>query len=252
MFFNEVSEIERALDRSEDGAVRERLVRLARPAVIFKEASHPTGCWAFGSPMVPDGFEWPQYEGGPLSFTAQVALSELPPGSFGSADLASGHLLFFGGVSLVEGPWRSERDGDPLARVIYLPAGTTLVPPNLPVFDDEQLLDDQQWLSPAAAFSLPTSWEVVSEIESELGEGTFPADRLAAASIAGISHHMLGWSRPWQSMPERAAAEAAGDSREWTLMMQVDDGFGSAYFVVPKTDRRATSFDQVQWSWDCS
>ncbi|WP_170403022.1 DUF1963 domain-containing protein [Ruegeria arenilitoris] len=51
--------------------------------------------WIGGSPMLPEAMEWPQANGRPMLFVAQIALDELPDGIWGDLGPRDGWLAFF-------------------------------------------------------------------------------------------------------------------------------------------------------------
>lgn len=56
----------------------------------------PSDSWVGGNPSMPDGVAWPNVDGKPAVFYAQIAASQLPPGIWGGYGPRSGWLLIFG------------------------------------------------------------------------------------------------------------------------------------------------------------
>ena len=55
--------------------------------------------WLGGAPRLPDPFNWPQRDGKPLHFLAQIDCAALPPGIWGGLGPRAGWLAFFVGMA---------------------------------------------------------------------------------------------------------------------------------------------------------
>jgi uncharacterized protein YwqG len=78
------------------------LLKLSKPAILVetikarKEAKIPVGASKYGgSPDVPDGFEWPEYDGKPLTFIVQIRLPDIAPYDTEKLLPETGMLYFF-------------------------------------------------------------------------------------------------------------------------------------------------------------
>ncbi len=57
----------------------------------------PSDSWVGGNPSMPPDLPWPEVDGKPATFFAQIAAHQLPPDMWGWQGPRSGWLLFFGG-----------------------------------------------------------------------------------------------------------------------------------------------------------
>ena len=71
----------------------------------------PPRSWLGGNPRLPDPFVWPEGDGKPFQFVAQIDCSELPEGLWHGAGPRRGWLAFFVGA----------RKGNIAAQVVHAP-----------------------------------------------------------------------------------------------------------------------------------
>lgn len=85
-----------------------------RPSVILRQiirSGAPEAGWFGGNPMLPQDIAWPEIDGVPMCFLAQIDLSKLPASIWSGLGPRAGHLVFFipnnagqGKVLHVDGP----------------------------------------------------------------------------------------------------------------------------------------------------
>ncbi|WP_037309745.1 DUF1963 domain-containing protein [Ruegeria halocynthiae] len=67
----------------------------AKLVPLLPGAKERSRSWIGGAPMLPEDMEWPQVNGLPMLFVAQIALDELPEGIWGGLGPRDGWLAFF-------------------------------------------------------------------------------------------------------------------------------------------------------------
>ncbi|WP_394827879.1 YwqG family protein [Pendulispora albinea] len=259
----------------------ERALRIAAtPADL---ATLPIGASRFGgAPDVPAIFVWPTCAGRPLTFLAQLDLSEvnapgLPPRGF---------LLFF--YDVIELPF-DVAPGDPAASVLFLDVDrSTLVRRAHPPIDPEGGPFAGCRLAFRPVVDLPTIGDAVLEAAGiALDEREYEAYEKVAVSLSEVEtpnryHHLLGYPQTMQSEMRTALQSAANgisseDARarrdallrdavaEWQLLLQIDTdddeedgpgwmwgGCGRLYFWIRTSDLEARAFDQVWVILQCT
>jgi hypothetical protein len=207
---------ERAVARAGLKRHRDLIRRVARPCVVLSSVSGKRRSRIGGAPDLPRGARWPETDGQPWSFLAQVDLAELP--RVAGVDLPTGGVL-----SLFTGVLEPADDVD--HRILYTPAGVAtapLPPPAGPYLDDLRLQGSMS-LSAAAAVSLPGRYSVSY---THLVEPSLDADEVERydalrESLAGEAieeARLLGHPDDYGGQPEaRAYFLRAGrpDSRYW-------------------------------------
>lgn len=256
-------------------------IDLLRPAAQFPQDSAPDETPALrlgGDPRLPDGLEWPRFEGyGPLTFIAELDCAAVA--AVGGVDLLpeSGHLLFFcvderydGPDKLVDYEWQlTEWTG---GRVIYAPAGTPRRRRPAP----QWLEPYETGLRPARAVSTPpnTNWQLAERyFTAEAKALVDPLHPLWAEEFASGIETMResyaqcgGHSRPVQGPAEVEAAHAAIDAgrsphihvldeaAHWRVLLQIPEAedlgmnWGDcpvAYWMIRDSDLKARRFDHV-------
>ncbi|MEU3877361.1 MULTISPECIES: YwqG family protein [Streptomyces] len=119
-----------------------RWTGLLRPGATLEkaEAGEPVAGRLGGLPLLPQGVEWPVWEGhGPLSFVASVDCAALPAGELDIPLPADGTLAFFyfdgqidSGDAFVD---FADPECRPGARVIHIPAGVPVAERPLPLYE---------------------------------------------------------------------------------------------------------------------
>lgn len=245
---------------------------LAVPALHFVTAPGVSASYLGGEPVLPSGLSWPEKDGKPLRFLANIDLASVAqvlPLDWLPRD---GRLLFFYDI---EGqPWGF----DPKDRgswVVIHGSGSAPPPPSaghVPL----------RFLSPRRIASLP-SYERPEIAALELtDEQTNALIEISCATYGDAPYHQLaGYPHPIQSdamelecqlasngikAGEPAAYETpratalADAARDWRLLLQVDGDdalnlmwgdAGIIYFWIREQDARARRFDNVWLVLQC-
>ncbi|MBU0864839.1 MAG: DUF1963 domain-containing protein [Alphaproteobacteria bacterium] len=87
------SEVEDAAHRIESAEVEAVTLRLV-PQIPLRDAIS-TNSWVGGRPRLPDGMAWPQIDGEPADFLAQIDCASLPPALWDGLGPRDGALAFF-------------------------------------------------------------------------------------------------------------------------------------------------------------
>jgi len=154
----------------------------------------PIGASRFGgSPDLPYDCEWPTAEGVPLSFLAQVDLSQLPPSELP----ASGWLLLF--YDTDREPWGSNPGDSRGFRVILVECSAGPLQRRIqPNSDTTQAVFEPCTLSLRPRLELPHQWDqILADHFCEIPKRLWVAYGEVAASISGEvdetpQHHLLG------------------------------------------------------------
>ncbi|MER5783426.1 YwqG family protein [Streptomyces mobaraensis] len=266
--------------------VAERWLALVRPSarlVPAAEGDEPAAVLG-GLPRLPDGVEWPAWEGhGPLAFIASVDCAALPVGELDLPLPADGTLSFFYFDGRIDDGLEVVDPGDPEtqagARVVYVPAGT-------PVSERESPAGAEAYPRVPLAVRLedtaPDSWNPVVEAEfaKDLGDG----ERIDDHPVHGTefchalwrrdgepAHRIGGWADEIQASVELEVAHGvlgvewddprvAAEAREWTLLAQFDsDGAtdmmwgdaGALYWLIRREDLAERRFERAVLTWQC-
>ena len=210
-----------------------KLESLARPSVVLatsrkKSSAIPVGASRIGGlPDVPESFEWPYWNRVPLTFVAQVNLTEMTP--FHLALPTEGLLLFFfcfeagmeatreqsngaGTVLLVPNGSLSrckppKRAADPFDSCAVRPISYPSLPP---AYGDQ--LDELWGLDFLTGADLDDAYaEVIHHVDEALG-----MDKLSTSE--GYNYHqLLGYPSPVQSTPIELDMERARNRPQRTL-----------------------------------
>ncbi len=278
------------------------LARLCRPSVLFDtRPGTPVPCGASrlgGLPDLPRDIDWPvraAFEPSrhappdwrwtmpdvaawigtpqPLSFLAQVNLSDVAAQTGTETDLPpKGMLWFF--FDLVYDGWGYDPTDAPGFRVLYAPDPASLAPRALPETIPALHGFTEVALLPVRGFDLPE----IDGFELErrgFDSATVEAYRDAILeAVAWPAHKMGGWARPIQdAIEDECALVTAGlyhgdpkaqqsdegkrilaQPNDWTLLLQIDDDedagmqwgdLARLYFWIRAADLRARNFDRV-------
>jgi hypothetical protein len=218
----------------------EDAIARARPTIII-EAGGTGRSRVGGEPELPKGTPWPDYEGAPLCFVAQIDCAEAarvdPRGELPH----DGTLSFFMLPGIVTPNRRKKRYGSFLpSRVLWFPEKTALAVRRTPA---KGLPSNPVY--PATAIGLRGAWTLPNDTElldiSGYGktawelEGGLPTDRL------------LGWgygTYDGPRMPPEGATLLLALELGWKGYMDWED-FGVAFFCIPDEALRARRFEEV-------
>ena len=242
----------------------------------FPASDLPLGSSRFGgSPDLPPGFAWPTRDGRPLTFIAQINLTEAQ-----APDLPrSGSLLFFYDVQ--EQPWGFDPKDAGGARVVYVTAPiASLNRVEHPVVDALAGPFPTCSLTFTETVDLPDKWDrLLEDCRCKVEEDQWEAYDSVACAISGVAegsqyHHLLGHPQlvqndmrgecqlvtngiyggdPTGYQTARSAELLSHASREWRLLLQVDtdeDGpdwmwgdCGRIYYWIRNADLEALRFE---------
>lgn len=262
---------------------RLEVLRAARRSSI-RLRTRPPGSVAAGSskiggrPDLPAELAWPEPQGKPLPFFAQLALAELAPFDEQGLLPREGWLVFFAAPSelLLE-----VEDECWDWKVLHLPAGCELVPRELPAAIPANDRYAECGLEISLEDSLPG---LESPLGKSLGLASGPAtdayealqlalaggeDQTGKRYVHHAIHRVLGWPDAVQADPlwesesavtplkpggaERSARVARG-AADWVLLLQVDSDnhpntefgdMGRVYFAIRRQDLAARAFDET-------
>ncbi|UNS97037.1 DUF1963 domain-containing protein [Streptomyces tubbatahanensis] len=255
--------------------VAKQWLELLRPAVRLEVDDDSDGVVGRigGLPRLPDGQEWPVWEGhGPLSLIASIDCAELPADSVDIPLPSEGTLLFFffdgqldAYASWAEGT--SVRDSRSGARVLYVPEGqdapvrdapAELTPfPSLPLTARTVMTPpDPSHPRAVAAFAPGTSYP--DSYEHPIREEEF-VDALIdfeCEDDADSVHQIGGYAESIQDLVEREVAGSEAD--EWVLLAQFDGvdeadmvwgDSGILYWLIRPHDLKERRFDRAMFTW---
>lgn len=255
----------------------DRWAGLLRPAAHLRRAhaGDPVVGRLGGLPRLPEGTEWPVWEGhGPLGFVAAVDCAALPTGELDIPLPTDGWLAFF---------YYGDEDDDALvdtadpdtwagARVIHLPpesaeaperpapAGLTPYPAvPLTVRMEPSAPDFASLALKQAAFGpsdLPDAferalWDHQSGAAHQIGGH---AQCVQDAVEIEVAHGALGGDVPWRD--PRIEEEA----QRWVLLAQFDSDedadmmwgdAGALYWLIRPDDLAAGRFEAAMFTWQC-
>lgn len=266
------------------------LAALVRPCVHLlsrasDDAEVPVGATKVGgAPDLPDDAAWPEWNGAPLAFLAQVDLRAVV-GMPGAEVLPGAGLLSFF-YDAEQSTWGFDPADRGSWRVLYAPADAPLRRRHFPA----ALPDDGRYgacaVEARAASSLPSWDEPVVEalvIDDDAQDAFFGLTPIEPyAGHRGAVHQLLGWPDPIQSAemglecqlashgiyvggPEGYADPRAAELRpgaaEWRLLLQMDSDedagvmwgdAGRLYFWIRESDLAARDWDGVWMVLQCS
>lgn len=242
-----------------------------------------------GKPHLPEGFSWPYYEGTnfdnikasrPLSFIAQINLSEVATLDVDNKLPHSGFLYFFYELNTMKWGFAPEDNG--CARVFYCDnAANQLSATDYP-FD---LNSDYYVPECPIAFSRARSFPQFEEFGDTIQVTWDDYEYAAKANNIDIEHStknlfkLLGYanliqgsilwecamiesgytSDDWKTMSENSKKEIYAKESKWMLLAQFDTisdsimfgDHGQIYFYIQKEDLNKGCFDNVHLSLQC-
>lgn len=250
-------------------AVLEEARQQARPALHLEHTQEDRSSWIGGDPRVPPDFKWPSWQGRPMTFLAQMDLSEVAAALREPWFPTHGQLYFFhasGDPELGDEP--TERGS---WRVIYSRAErSTLTAPNSGSRD--MRVFPRTNVTFRRIESLPSEERVMNGREPTNEE----FETLLAAQDAPFKghprHQMFGYPVPEQNDNMELESElalrgltyadegsneyrdATREAAQWHLLLQLDtdddlqmmweDG-GLLFFWIKQTDAAQGNFDRV-------
>ncbi|GAA3366500.1 DUF1963 domain-containing protein [Streptomyces antimycoticus] len=254
-----------------------RWTGLLRPAAHLRPAgaADPVVGRLGGLPRLPEGTDWPVWEGhGPLGFVADLDCAALPGEELDIPLPADGRLAFF---------YYGDEDDDALvdtadpdtwagARVLHLPpasadAPVRPAPPGLTPYPELPLTVH---MAPSAPdFDLPA-------LTAACGEDAFPDafERAIWDHQSGAAHQIGGHAQAVQGAVEIVVAHGALGGRDvswedprldeeagrWVLLAQFDSDedadmmwgdCGALYWLIRPDDLAAGRFEEAMFAWQC-
>lgn len=243
----------------------------------------PTGSKIGGKPALPEDFAWPEFEGAPLSFMAQINLREVAEYDVQGILPKTGVLSFF--YDMVSMTWGFEPSDKGSARVYYFSEEEKLSPCELPNELDEDMIVPELSVSFENHISIPdlesygddsVDWDEYYECRSalgyefdEMGEVTKllgypdviqnPMEEECERVTRGYG---CGSPEDYEKIPEDEKDEIKAAAKEWTLLFQMgtvstDDAeimfgdCGHIYFWIKKSDLENCKFDNAWLILQC-
>ncbi|MEU3877861.1 MULTISPECIES: YwqG family protein [Streptomyces] len=258
--------------------VAEKWIGLLRPGIrlVAADEGEPVVGQLGGRPALPEGVEWPVWEGnGPLSFIASVDCAALPVGELDVALPVDGTLAFFyfdgqlgeHGEGFLSG---DDPDGAAGARVLYIPAGAVTTerptPDGLDAHPAVRLTARLTVTAPDhyhhAAEEVLKDVDVPDELDDAINDVMGDVGHRIgghAVPVQGpveeeVAHGLLGPGTSWKD--PRMAEEA----RRWTLLAQFDTDdeadmmwgdCGALYWLIRPEDLAAGRFDRARITMQC-
>jgi uncharacterized protein YwqG len=247
-----------------------------RDALTLVPSNQPTGSHLGGQPLLPQDIEWPEWKAKPLSFLAQVDLSQIA----GTIDVpwmpSEGKLLFF--YDAEQSTWGDGSDDAPAWRVIHVHAGQSTTPRPHP----ERLPDHARFAIEHVAFELVAIHPSYQRAVTAQPEGAeIPDDASTdyqnAIPALPFGHRLFGWPTPIQHDEMEVACQIAYWGRrvgvervehqwvapgaaQWELLLQIDSDdrtgmlwgdTGTLYFWVRREDASKADFSNVWLQLQC-
>ena len=252
----------------------------AQRAVVLEAAGRPTVCRLGGYPRLPSATGWPDRQGRPLSFIAELDLAALRASAGPDWLPGSGLLHVFFDVE--KEPWGfdpADRDGwkivmtdGPAMRTLPRPAGLSSDRVFKPValagrsaltYPTSERLDLEPDVGRAFDFE-----SVGALLDSDLGDGPrhqvggypTPIQGDGMELEAQLASNGLYMGGPDSYSDERVAALEPG-AADWRLLLQIDSDdeagmmwgdSGILYFWVREQDARAGDFSRVWTILQCT
>ncbi|MFF8288904.1 YwqG family protein [Streptomyces sp. NPDC016309] len=283
------------------GEIAERWTGLLRPSIRLEKSSGPgpgpSGIPGPGSgpapgagpgavvgrlgglPRLPEGEEWPQWEGhGPLSFVAALDCAALPSAALDVALPAGGTLLFFyfdgqldDGEAVVT---PDEPDTWAGARVLYVPAGVPVaerpVPGELEPYPEVELTARVEPTAPYLRHPVVHREFGPERDGHPLWGGAF--EDALWDHTGGTEHRIGGHATPVQDAVELEVARGAlggppwddprigEEALRWVLLAQFDSDddadmmwgdCGALYWLIRPEDLAERRFERALLTWQC-
>jgi uncharacterized protein YwqG len=265
-----------------DDALLRAKQQAAHPAVhLVKTKSSGLFSKIGGEPNLPADLAWPEWQGHPLGFVAQIDFAELAAHCALPDFPASGQLFFF--YDLLDERWGFDPADKGCSRVLYSPATTVAQPRPTPAELEEYGADDQ-FLAFRKIDSHPgiqrlveatedneDYYETNAEAEAELYEAQFrgePKHQMGGYPVVEqndtmelecqLVSHGINCGDAEGRESEKAQQLAPG-AQDWTLLLQVDtdwDGMmwgdcGKIFFWIRSEDLQQRDFSKVWLILQC-
>jgi uncharacterized protein YwqG len=246
-----------------------------------------TGASRFGGvPDLPPRWSWPEWQGVPQAFLAQLAMSEVAPYDVEGVLPHSGILYFFYDVE--EWPWGFDPAHRGGWRVLHYEGDMSLLrrrqhPAELP--DHGRFAPCALGFDPAVSLPVPHSRPLqrlaLNEGETDRYESLWQQVMESDEDVPGPRHQLLGYPDPIQSIDmelecqlashglycgnesgykdPRAAGLQAG-AADWRLLLQIDSDevpgwmwgdAGRIYYWIQQQALQARTFDHVWLILQC-
>jgi Domain of unknown function (DUF1963) len=251
LFQNEL-QVREALNSNGLGMVADDILALRRYGVglASEPSADPVG-WAWGNPVVPDDFEWPEFNGVFLNLVAQIDLARLPRIEGWESQPGSGYLLFFATAAYGAQSLEDARN----SRVLFVPSDVEvaeLEPPDgyEPPFCDPDEREDLRVTGTGWGLPNPNS----AQIQALIAPATdYFGDGLNSVEQIHPWHLLFGFPEPWQGDPLAAVAEIHGEqASQWVSLLEIGgDAVGAHYFSIRKSDLAELNFTNVWYEWQC-
>jgi hypothetical protein len=238
-----------------------RWTALLRPAIQLQEGTGAVVGHLGGTPALPDGVDWPTWEGrGPLTYVGELDLTAL-----GYAVGGRLLLFFFDGHGGDE-PYIPQ-PGEPTdgARLVHVPDGVVAygrdTPAGAGAYRRVDLMgrpietQPDRW-HPAVLAAFPDDGDLLDrEIDG------YALTDAATHLIGGSAHQVGGHALPIQGPVEDDVALVTGapvDPAEWALLAQIDSepaagmnwgDKGCLYWLIRRDDLAAGRFDAAVFTW---
>lgn len=253
-------------------SVLDKAHRFATPGLHLEHTDQPRFSWIGGRPTVTPGFEWPTWQGQPLTFLAQIDLEEVAAGMKQPWLPKQGQLYFFfyEGEELVFGYDAEEAD---TWRVIYANADrSTLEPATMPAGLEETSRFPKTNIRFRRIDTLPSEERFMGKWDTTNEEFEALLSARAAPFRERPHHQMFGFPDPEQDdgmeldaqlitngvnpldFRDPRRREFAAGADQWHLLLQVDtdDGLdmmwedgGLLYFWIREPDAAKGDFSKV-------
>lgn len=261
------------------------ILELARPSVSINARrcaleALTIGASRFGgSPDLPADLPWPHYGGRPLSFLAQINLSDVPVPAESQLP-RTGFLAFFYETASMQ--WGFDPTDRGCSHVAFFEVPATELTRALPPQASPPVETYQPCaLTFASQADLPSLDDIICDpLQSELADGEGSAYSDVASSLhEDTYHHLLGHAQIIQndmrvecqtassgtdvSTPDgyRRGEAMHGRALEWELLLQIDSDHegpgwmwgdvGRLYFWLRKQDLAARRFDNAWLVLQC-
>lgn len=258
--------------------LKARFGSLVRPAVHLRATTTPGFSRLGGLPQLPANAEWPEWNGKPQAFLAQIDLAEIQA-ALPSFLPSSGHLYFF--YDQDQSVWGSDPEDAGGWRVLYTPENASRCAERAaPLGLDEGFIYQPKHVSAHRIDVLPDTQSVPREDLDDDRDGDIYRE-LQAEPFCGMQRHqMFGYASPVQDdqmeeecqfasngivdssngYPDPRIAAIKAGTKDWKLLLQLetddDTGWmwgdvGTLYFWIREQDAAQGDFSKVWMVFQC-
>ncbi len=265
--------------------ISQRLMAMKRPAVALKSATKSTRGFSRlgGLPNLPEGTVWPEWNGAPLAFLAQIDLAELPSPLPLEHLPATGRLYFF--FDQEQSVWGIDPKDRGGWQVLYSQDAPSAAPNPAPAGLEDVF--DEKYLSAHAIDSIPSPDRLNLDLSDSDNDDAFDEASDAIDALRDdpfedfVYHQMGGYPNAIQSDdmeldcqmtahglscgtpedyqdPRIADLEKTKD--DWQLLLQIDSDddtammwgdSGTLYFWIRSQDLAKRDFSKVWMILQC-